>query len=304
MTSGPPGDVATQVEQALEMVSGGPRRLARSDLVGGGCVNSAARVTTDQGETWFLKWNPRSPRNMFETEAEGLRALAETRALRVPGVLAVGSGEAAPPWLLLEYVAEGRPGPDYTAVLADGLAALHRTPPGGWGWEHDNFIGSLPQQNPAAATWGEFWRDARLEPQLQRACRQGHFAGQRRALLERVIERTIGLLGDVEDEGPSLLHGDLWGGNVYPDGEGRPVLIDPAVYRGHREVDLAMSELFGGFAYGWPGAYEDAWPVAEGYRAFRRPLYQLYYLLVHANLFGAGYEAGCLAAAREALREV
>ena len=303
MTNGPPEDVATQVEQALEMVSGGPRRLVRSDPVGGGCVNSAARVTTDQGETWFLKWNPQSPRNMFETEAEGLRALAETRALRVPAVLAVGSGEAASPWLLLEYVAEGRPGPDYTAALAAGLAALHRTPPDGWGWEHDNFIGSLPQQNPAAATWGEFWRDARLEPQLQRACRQGHFAGQRRALLERVIERTIGLLGDVEDEGPSLLHGDLWGGNVYPDGEGRPVLIDPAVYGGHREVDIAMSELFGGFAYGWPGAYEDVWPVAGGYRAFRRPLYQLYYLLVHVNLFGAGYEAGCLAAARGALRE-
>ena len=304
MTSGAPGDVVTQVEQALETWSGGPRRLAQLDPVGGGCVNSAARVTTDQGETWFLKWNARSPRNMFEAEADGLRALAAVRALRVPAVLAVGNGDGAPPWLLLEYVAEGRAGPDYTAALAAGLAALHRTARGGWGWECDNFIGSLPQQNPAAATWGDLWRDARLEPQLERAYRQGHFAGQRRALLERVIERTRGLLGEVEDEGPSLLHGDLWSGNVYPDGEGRPVLIDPAVYRGHREVDLAMTELFGGFASGWPGAYEDAWPVAEGYRAFRRPLYQLYYLLVHVNLFGASYEAGCLAAARGALREV
>lgn len=267
-------------------------------------MNSAARVTTDHGETWFLKWNPRSTRSIFKAEADGLRALAAARTLRVPAVLAVGSGEAAPPWLLLEYVAAGRPSSGYATTLAAGLTALHRTTPDGWGWERDNFIGSLPQQNPAAATWGELWRDARLEPQLRRACKQGHFAGQRRALLERVIERTGELLGDVEDEGPSLLHGDLWGGNVYPDGEGRPVLIDPAVYRGHREVDLAMSELFGGFASGWPGAYEDAWPVDEGYRAFRCCLYQLYYLLVHVNLFGAGYEAGCLAAARGALREI
>ena len=304
MTNVTPEAVATQVEQALETWSGGPHRLTRMDPVGGGCVNSAARVTTDQGETWFLKWNPRSPRGIFEAEADGLRALAGARALRVPAVLAVGNGKDGPPWLLLEYVAEGRPSSGYTTALADGLVALHRTASTGWGWERDNFIGSLTQQNPAAATWGALWRDARLEPQLQRAYRRGHFAGQQRALLERVIERTGELLDDVEDEGPSLLHGDLWSGNVYPDGEGRPVLIDPAVYRGHREVDLAMSELFGGLTSGWPGAYEDAWPVDEGYRAFRRRLYQLYYLLVHVNLFGAGYEEGCLAAARGALRKV
>ena len=130
MTSGAPRNVATQVEQALETWSGGPRRLTRLDPVGGGCVNSAARVTTDQGETWFLKWNPRSSRSLFEAEAEGLRELAAARALRVPAVLAVGSGEGAPPWLLLEYIAAGRPGPDYTAALATGLAALHRTAQG------------------------------------------------------------------------------------------------------------------------------------------------------------------------------
>lgn len=304
MKNGAPEDVTTEVEQALEAWSGSPRRLARLDSVGGGCTNSAARVSTDRGETWFLKWNPQSPRSMFEAEAEGLRALAATRTLRIPEVLAVGSGETAAPWLLLEYVAPGSPGPGYAAALATGLASLHRTTQGRWGWESDNFIGSLPQQNPETATWGKLWRDARLGPQLRRACRHGHFAGQQGTLLERVLGRTEGLLGDVEAQGPSLLHGDLWSGNSYPDGEGRPVVVDPAVYRGHREVDLAMSELFGGFTSGWPRAYEEAWPVDEGYRAFRRPLYQLYYLLVHVNLFGSGYEAGCLAAASEALGEV
>ena len=265
-------------------------------------MNSAARVTTDRGETWFLKWNPNSPQSMFDTEADGLRALASAHAVRVPAVLAVGSGEGAPPWLLLEYVAAGRPGPGFAAALAEGLTGLHRAAKGTWGWERDNFIGSLPQKNPAAATWGAFWRDARLAPQLRLACGRGHFQGEEGGILERVVERTEDLLADVEDEGPSLLHGDLWGGNVYPDQEGLPVLIDPAVYRGHREVDLAMSELFGGFPSGWLGAYHDASPVDEGYGVFRRSLYQLYYLLVHVNLFGAGYEASCLAAARQVPR--
>ena len=297
-----PADVATQVAEALEPWSGGPRRVTRAVRVRGGCVNPTARVTTDQGETWFLKWNPRSPRGMFDAEAEGLRALAAARALRVPAVLAVGGGDGAPTWLLLEYVGAGRPGPDYAAALGDGLAALHRAADGGWGWQSDNFIGSLPQPNPAATTWGELWRGARLGPQLSRARGRGHFAGARGALLERVVERTNELLADVEDEGPSLLHGDLWGGNVYTDDEGRPVLVDPAVYRGHREVDLAMSQLFGGFPSGWPSAYKDSWPVEEGYRVYRRALYQLYYLLVHVNMFGASYESGCLAAAEEALQ--
>jgi fructosamine-3-kinase len=149
--------------------------------------------------------------------------------------------------------------------------------------------------------WGAFWRDRRLGPQLARARKAGHFRDGTGALLDRVVERTPALLADL-DEPPSLLHGDLWGGNVFPDGEGRPVLIDPAVYRGHREVDLAMSELFGGFPSGWPEAYDVAWPVADGYAPHRRALYQLYYLLVHVNLFGAGYAAACIRAAKEALR--
>ena len=117
-----------------------------------------------------------------------------------------------------------------------------------------------------------------------------------------MLDRTEGLLADTEADGPSLLHGDLWGGNVYADSASRTVLIDPAVYRGHREADLAMSELFGSFPSGWPAAYHVAWPLDPTYRGFRRSLYQLYYLLVHVNLFGASYEAGCLEAARQALR--
>jgi protein-ribulosamine 3-kinase len=297
-----PGALASSLEEALERTLGRPTRVIASRPLTGGCVNPSARITIERGDDFFVKWNERAPAGLFAAEADGLRALADARALRVPEVIGVGPGVDAPQWLLLEYVESGRPGPDYGARLGRGLAALHRVGAGGaWGWHRDNFIGPLPQSNAPAASWGELWRGARLEPQLDRARASGHFAGEEGALLERVVERTPELLADV-DEPPSLLHGDLWGGNVFADAEGRPVLIDPAIYRGHREVDLAMSELFGGFPAEWPDAYDAVWAVDGGYARFRRALYQLYYLLVHVNLFGAGYRAGCLRAAKEALR--
>ncbi len=296
--------LSSALERALEGVLGGAVRLAGAEALGGGCVNPSARLTTERGERFFVKWNPRAPADLFAVEADGLRALrtAAGAALRVPEVLAVGrGGGGSPPWLLLEYIEPGRAGPAYASALGAGLASLHRAPAsGGWGWERDNFIGPLPQANAAAPTWGEFWRDRRLAPQLKRARAAGRFRGADAGVRDRAVDSTPELLAGV-DEPASLLHGDLWGGNVLADGEGRPALIDPAAYRGHREVDLAMSELFGGFPPGWPRAYSDSWPLDEGYARGRRALYQLYYLLVHVNLFGAGYESGSLAAARAAL---
>jgi fructosamine-3-kinase len=295
--SGLPPALAAAVERALA-AAGRPGGIAGVEPVRGGCINHGSRVTTTAGETWFLKWNPHAPSGMFAAEAEGLGALAAARALRVPEVIAHGD---SPAFLLLEHVAPGRPARDFAERLGEGLAALHRAARGApWGWERDNYIGSLPQSNAPADTWGEFWRDRRLVPQLARARRQGRLAGAEGRVLDRLLERCAELLAPVEDEGPSLLHGDLWGGNVYADGAGRPVLIDPAVHRGHREVDLAMSELFGGFPAAWPRAYAATRPLDPEYSRFRRALYQLYYLLVHVNLFGSGYEAACLAAAREA----
>jgi fructosamine-3-kinase len=296
-----PDNLLPLIEAALAAL-GPVGRVTRVDPLGGGCVNHASCLTTDRGERFFLKWNARAPAGMFAAEADGLRALAAPRALRVPEVLGVGES-GSPPWLLLEYVAAGRPGRDYAARLGEGLAALHRSARGSaerWGWERDNFIGPLDQSNAPTPTWGEFWRDRRLAPQLRQARARGHLMGAEAGVLDRVMERVSSLLADVGHDGPSLLHGDLWGGNVYADGFGQPVLIDPAVHRGHREVDLAMSELFGGFPSGWPRAYDAAWPLDADYAGGRRALYQLYYLLVHVNLFGSGYEVGCLAAAREA----
>ena len=298
MTGRLPAALETAVADALGGL-GASAHIVASEPVGGGCINHGSRLVTDRGERFFLKWNAHAPAGMFAAEADGLRALAAADALRVPRVIAHGD---APAFLLLEYVEPGRPGPDYAEELGIGLARLHRERDPRWGWPRDNFIGSLDQANATSPTWGAFWRDRRLAPQLALARERGHFAGTGRRELERLLERCEEVLAVVEEEGPGLLHGDLWGGNVFSDAHGVPVLIDPAVYRGHREVDLAMSELFGGFPGSWPDAYDDAWPIDPAYADHRRALYQLYYLLVHVNLFGAGYEAGCVRAAREALR--
>ncbi len=183
--------------------------------------------------------------------------------------------------------------------LGRGLAALHRAGRAdGWGWMEDNFIGPLPQANAPAASWAEFWRTRRLEPQLELARRGGRMPGKA-AEWDRLMDRLPELLAPAEADGPSLLHGDLWGGNVLA-APGGPAIIDPAVYRGHREADLAMTELFGGFGDGFRAAYREAWPLQPGYPA-RRAVYQLWYLLIHVNLFGGGYGARTAAVLREAL---
>ena len=181
-----------------------------------------------------------------------------------------------------------------------GLARLHLG--GGqasFGWGRDNWIGSLPQANPDTASWGVFWRDARLRPQIEMARGGGRLRDER---LDRVLEETAAALADVKR--PELLHGDLWSGNTFTSRAGRPVLVDPAVYRGDGEVDLAMSELFGGFSEDFYAAYASVRRISHEYAAYRRDLYQLYYLLVHVNLFGSSYEAGTLDAAARVLRAV
>lgn len=283
-----PAPVEEQVLRALRAADDQETSIACVRPVGGGCINDSVRLETTGGESYFLKWNADRP-GLFSAEADGLRALQGATVLRVPEVAGVGTGEdGSPGWLLLEFISEGRTGPAYGETLGRGLARLHRTSGESWGWDEDNYIGSLRQTNGPRGTWSEYWIEERLRPQLQRARRGGLLEGDERNW-NRLFARMDDLVGPAEDEGPSLLHGDLWSGNVYPGPEGQPVLIDPAVYRGHREVDLAMTELFGGFPEAFYDAYDEAWPLATGYARTRRHLYQLYPLLVHVNLFGSGY---------------
>ncbi|HEX5725290.1 MAG TPA: fructosamine kinase family protein, partial [Longimicrobiaceae bacterium] len=244
-----------------------------------------------------LKYNLRAPAGFFAAEAEGLGALraAAGDGLRVPAVLALGDET---PWIALEWLEPAPRAPGFSERLGRGLARLHRPDGGGWGWGADNFIGPLPQPNEPAASWAEFWRARRLEPQLRRAHDVGRRPGSAREW-ERLFAALDGLLAPAGEDGPSLLHGDLWSGNVLATTAG-PALVDPAVYRGHREVDLAMAELFGGFDAAFHAAYAEAAPLRPGYREARRGVYQLYPLLVHAVLFGGGY----VAQAAETLRRV
>lgn len=282
----------------------GPVREVRP--VGGGCITPALRLELPGGPS-FLKYAERPAAGVFPAEARGLDALrrAAGDGLRVPAVRESFCPEAEgapgePGWILMEWIEPGARGPGCDERLGRGLAALHRAAEGRWGWEEDNFIGSLPQPNAAAPTWAEFWRDRRLEPQLRRSRDAGHAPGGARDW-ERLLARLPDLLAPAGEDGPSLLHGDLWSGNVLASSAGEPCLVDPAAYRGHREVDLAMADLFGGFPPRFHAAYREAWPLLPGYREGRRPVYQLYYLLVHVNLFGGGYVAGTRAALHEAL---
>jgi fructosamine-3-kinase len=263
-------------------------RIVRSSRLSGGDINDAYRIELVGGGVWFVKSSPSAPATLFPAEARGLEWLRAAGALRVPRVHAVSSADDAIGFLVLELLEPGHPRPDFDEKLGRGLAALHQSRVSSFGLDHDNFIGSLPQHNQALPEWAEFFRERRLEPQLRRAVNSGSASYTVRRGFERLFPRLSELVGP--SEAPSRLHGDLWSGNLHVDADGEPCLLDPAVYGGHREVDLAMMRLFGGFAERVFSAYEEAFPLAPGARE-RVALYQLYPLLVHLNLFGGGYGA-------------
>jgi fructosamine-3-kinase len=263
--------------------------VAKTRRVAGGDINEAFELELVSGARVFLKTNRSAPPGMFPAEARGLEWLSAAGALRVPEVLAVSGGRAGEPsFLVLELLTEGRAERDFDEQLGRGLARLHRFGAPCFGLDHDNFIGSLPQRNHARDSWAEFLWSERLEPQLARAVASGRATARMREGFERLSVELAQLVGPSEP--PSRLHGDLWGGNLHIDEVGAPCLIDPAVYGGHREMDLAMMRLFGGFGEAVFGAYREEWPLAPGHDE-RVALYQLYPLMVHVNLFGGGYAA-------------
>jgi len=264
------------------------RRLGTQVLgakrLGGGDINDAWEVSLGDGTSIFVKTHPNPPKGMFEAEARGLRWLEEAGAIRVPRVIEVSDEQ--PAYLALELLTPTKRRPDFDEALGRSLAALHAFGAPSFGLDHDNFIGRLAQSNTTADDWASFYWTSRLEPQLRLATDRGLIdsgTSSRFDTLRRVLPERVG-----PEEPPSRLHGDLWGGNLHVDEEGQPCLIDPAVYGGHREIDLAMMRLFGGFGERAFVAYGDSWPLAPG-ASDRVPLYQLYPLMVHVNLFGGSY---------------
>jgi fructosamine-3-kinase len=262
--------------------------------VSGGDINEAFKVSLADGRTVFVKTNDEADPSMFPAEARGLDWLSQAGALRVPRVLA--ASRDAPAFLALEYLESNRRVADFDERLGRGLAALHRFGAPSFGLDHDNFIGRLPQHNASTPTWAEFYRERRLLPQLERAADRGLAPADLKNGFDRLFARMDEVIGPPEP--PARLHGDLWGGNLHVDERGQPCLIDPAAYGGHREVDLAMMRLFGGFSHVTFAAYDEAFPLADGHEG-RISLYQLYPLMVHVNLFGGSYVGSVLRALRE-----
>ncbi|MDK2970839.1 MAG: hypothetical protein PWP23_594 [Candidatus Sumerlaeota bacterium] len=284
---------ARAIEDVVAAKTGERSPVARRQGVGGGCINNAETIALADGRRFFLKSNPHPLPRLFECEAEGLEALATAGALRVPRPIGTGGGgNGVPPFLVLELIESGAPGPRFQEELGRGLAELHRTTRADrFGFPHDNYIGSTPQPNGWNEDWVAFWREHRLGFQLRLARRNGLSDAAMDKLGDRLMNRLDEYLAEPA-EPPCLLHGDLWGGNVMADGGGAPVLIDPAAYYGRREADLAMTQLFGGFTAAFYHAYEETWPLAPGSDT-RLAIYRLYHLLNHLNLFGAGYAGQC-----------
>jgi len=273
------------VRASLERTLDAPVR--RAVPVGGGMISCAARVHVG-AERVFVKWNAAAPPGIFESEADGLHRLRRAGALRVPAVLVVGDPSPVP-HIALEWIESSHPqdAQAFAWRFGESLAALHALPgPGRFGLDRDNFLGALPQPNPWHRSWVAFYREARLLPLVARARRQGLLPAARELRLRRVVERLETTLEGFEPA-PSLLHGDLWSGNFLPAGQ-EPVVIDPAVYWGAREMEIAFIELFGGFPDGFLDAYRAALPLDPGYSR-RRPVHQLYPLLVHLCHFGEAY---------------
>lgn len=308
-----PDPIRSAIEAALADRTGEAASITGTGAVGGGCISPTAKLETEAGPFFLKMGGPDLPDGLLAAEARGLRALGQAGEVRVPTVVAESTGRetaararsgavadddaaaatadsAMPAWLLLEWLEPGSAGPDAWSRLGTELAALHRHRADRFGADADNYIGSLPQANHPTDRWPEFWITRRLEPQLRQANDRGLMGRDDRRRFDALFGHLHEILAPGDDDGPSLLHGDLWGGNVHMTADGAAI-IDPSVYHGHREVDLAMADLFGGFPDDFFSAYDDAWPLHPGYDPTRRAVYQLYYLLVHVNLFGSGYVA-------------
>lgn len=275
------------IEQAIGMATGAAFRLDRQSAIGGGCINSAMRISGN-GREYFIKLNDARLLDMFEAEADGLRELAAAQAVRVPAPICTGtSGSQA--YIVMQYlVLGGRAGATGMARFGEQLAQMHRYSKDQFGWQRDNTIGSTPQPNAWRADWIVFWREQRLGYQLQLAAQRG--IGARTVQKgEKLAAHLHAFFSDYQPPA-SVLHGDLWSGNYGISEAGEAVIFDPAVYFGDRETDLAMTELFGGFGSEFYAAYNASWPLDAGY-ATRKLLYNLYHILNHYNLFGGGYAA-------------
>lgn len=286
------GQYFDSLEEALRTLFGDGTVIAKTERIFGGDINEAYGLTLTDGHPVFMKVNSRKEADFFAAEAAGLDAIARTGTVRTPRILGYGinAGRMGNSFLLLDFISARKRASDYWETLGHQLAAMHRADTtdlvqdGKFGFGRDNYIGMRSQINTPHESWITFFRDCRLKPQFQAAARYFDKADIRR--ITGVMDHLKDFL--VEPEHPSLLHGDLWAGNVMVGNDGKAWLIDPAVSVGHAEADIAMTELFGGFPATFYDAYREAGVLPPDYRE-RRDLYNLYHLLNHLNMFGGSY---------------
>ncbi len=277
-----PRQVLEGVMQSLRLQD--PTAIQDFSFAGGGCINYGGKIKTVSGD-FFLKWNDKGKfPGMFQAESKGLKLLLQQNAIYIPRVEAHGESSTYQ-FLLLEYIVQKTKSKTYWEDLGKQLAALHNVTDTSFGLDHDNFIGSLNQFNQQHSSWLDFYIEQRLDVQLKNAIDQGYAGSSWSKKFELLYTRLPELL---PVEKPALLHGDLWSGNLITNEKGEPCLIDPAVYFGNREMDLAMTRLFGGFSEQFYSSYRQAFPLSPGFER-RVGIYSLYPLLVHVNLFGGSY---------------
>ena len=265
-------------------------KVISSTSVGGGCIADSRKITSESGREFFLKTG-NAGNHIFRSEANGLKELAKAQCIRVPQVIAVEDN-----FLLLEYIPQTVRSKHFFEEFGQNLASLHRFQSDKFGFYEDNYIGATPQLNIPSKEeekdWIAFYFNKRLLYQYKLAEKNGYVTPRMKNSFSK-LESKIDFILKGSEESPCLLHGDLWGGNYLCDENGKAVLIDPAVYYGNREADLAMTKLFGGFSTAFYESYHCEYPLPAGWE-YRENIYKLYHVLNHLNLFGTGYlfEAG------------
>lgn len=247
----------------------------------GGDINDAAIITLETEAIYFLKWNTNASTSMFHTETKGLKLLSDAKtSLLIPKTLLSGND-----FLLLSVIETGTKTTNSDLEFGIELAKLHQCSASQFGLDHDNFIGKLPQSNTTHTNWADFFITERIEPQIKMGVDSGKFSPE---LIQKVDKIHSVIQSSFPEEAPALLHGDIWSGNYMYSVDGAVSIYDPAVYFGHREMDISMTRLFGGFSDQFYEGYNSAFPLAEDFEQ-RVSIYNLYPVLVHVNLFGGGY---------------
>jgi protein-ribulosamine 3-kinase len=275
-------------DSALKESLGEEVRIQHFSHVSGGDINEAVKLTTTTGP-YFLKWNrDLDTSEFFEKEASGLALLSKSNFI-VPEVLGYGTYENTP-YLLLTFVVQAKPVDSFWTIFGSQLAEMHKIHESAYGYTTDNYIGRLAQLNTWNSNWISFFIENRLEPQLKLAYDNSLLDQSLIKEFQKLYDRLPDL---IPSEPASLLHGDLWSGNFMVNNQGLPTLIDPAVYYGHREIELSFTQLFGGFTSQFYQSYQEHYPLSPGFNE-RVPIYNLYPLLVHVNLFGSSYLGGIM----------